>query len=113
MYEFYRQSVIGRALVDTIDDKVKTGQLTPKQAKFILEKFDESIPEVFTRFVTGNMSFKGKISSYNHVEGVWKFVANNFCMYVNNEYFKIDTLKIVACDIDTNAEVSRRRKKKN
>ncbi|KAF5139988.1 transcription initiation factor gamma subunit [Vairimorpha ceranae] len=113
MYEFYRQSVIGRALVDIIDEKVRQNLLTPKQAKFILEKFDESIPIVFNRSVTGTLSFKGKICSYNHVEGVWKFIAKNFCMYVNNEYYKTNLIKIVACDADTNAEVTRRRKKKN
>ncbi|WUR03771.1 transcription initiation factor IIA subunit [Vairimorpha necatrix] len=113
MDEFYRQSVIGLALVNAIDVRVEQNILTPKQAKFILKKFDESIPVVFNRTVSGTLSFKGKIVSYNYVEGVWKFVVKNFCMYVNNEYYKTNLIKIVACDAETNAEVTRRRKKKN
>lgn len=112
MYEFYRQSVVGKALVEVIDDMVKSNTLTPAQAKYILEKFDSSIPIVFNRSVTNSMNFRADISSYNYVDGVWKFLTKDFIMSLNNEYFKSDFVKIVACDADTNADVGRRRRKK-
>lgn len=112
MYEFYRQSIVGKALLETIDEKVSANVLTPTQAKYILEKFDLSIPVVFNRTVTSSMSFKGIASSYNYVDGVWKFLAKDFVMSLNNEYFRSDFIKIVACDANTNVDIGRRRKKK-
>lgn len=112
MYEFYRQSIVGKALLETIDEKVSTNALTPTQAKYILEKFDLSIPTVFSKSVTNSMSFKGNISSYNYVDGVWKFLTKDFVMSLNNEYFRSDFVKIVACDADTNVDAGRRRRKK-
>lgn len=112
MYEFYRQSIVGKALLETIDEKVSTNALTPTQAKYILERFDLSIPVVFNKSVTNSMSFKGNISSYNYVDGVWKFLTKDFVMSLNNEYFRSDFVKIVACDADTNVDAGRRRRKK-
>lgn len=112
MYEFYRQSLIGKALVDTVDEKVSNNLISPKQANFIMEKFDEAIPIVFNRSVSSSMSFKGTIGTYNYVDGVWKFIAKDFVMSINNEYYKTNLIKIVACDAETNTEGPRRRKKK-
>jgi transcription initiation factor TFIIA small subunit len=116
MYEFYRQSVVGKALVETIDERVSSNALTPTQAKFILEKFDLSIPVVFSRSVTSSITFKGKISSYNFVDGVWKFLASDFSISSNNHNhnrpFVSDFIKIVACDADTSVDVGKKRRKK-
>lgn len=112
MYEFYRQSMVGKALMEIIDEKVGNNTLTPTQAKYILERFDLSIPVVFNKSVTSSMSFKGNISSYNYVDGVWKFLTKDFVMSLNNEYFRSDFVKIVACDADTNVDAGRRRRKR-
>lgn len=112
MYELYRQSIVGKALIEIIDEKVSSNALTPTQAKHILEKFDHSIPCVFNKCVSSSMSFKGNISSYNYVDGVWKFQTKDFVMCLNNEYFRSNSVKIVACDADTNADAGRRRRKR-
>ncbi|KCZ78757.1 hypothetical protein H311_00205 [Anncaliia algerae PRA109] len=112
MYEFYRQSIVGKALQDIIDSMVMTNKLTPSQAKHIIEKFDSIIPQVFTKQVQNNISFKGTVESYNYLDGVWRFLTNEFVMSVNNEIFRSKNLKIVACDADSSSEMGRRRKKK-
>ena len=112
MYEFYRTSLIGRSLLETIDSKIRDNIITPAQAQFILAKFDETIPSVFNASVNNNLSFKGSILSYNFVDGVWKFVTKDFVMSINNKFFRTDYMKIVACDADTSLENGRRRRRK-
>lgn len=113
MYEFYREAIIGKALQEAIEEKLKKNELSIAQAKIILEKYDAAIPEVFQRTVQTTISFKGVVSSYNHVDGVWKFSTKNFVMTVNNEMIRSEFVKIVACDADTNMESGRRRRKKS
>ncbi|KAK1347847.1 subunit gamma of transcription initiation factor IIA [Hamiltosporidium tvaerminnensis] len=112
MYEFYRQSIIGKALQDTIDEKVSRNQITPLQAKTILERFDACIPTVFNRTVQSTVNFKGGVGSYNFVDGVWRFSTRNFVMTINNELVRTENVKIVACDADTSLDSGRRRRRK-
>lgn len=112
MYEFYRTTIIGRSLMETIDRKVKNNIITKDQAQFILLKFDEAVPHVFACSVTTNFSFKASILSYNFVDGVWKFLTKDFAMTINNKYYRRDYLKIVACDADTSVDGGRRRRKR-
>ncbi|ELA47969.1 hypothetical protein VCUG_00552 [Vavraia culicis subsp. floridensis] len=113
MYEFYRQSIIGKALQDTIEDMLGNSQLTPAQAKLILEKFDQAVPVVFGRTVQSNMNFKGGVESYNFVDGVWNFITRDFVMTINNKMVRCDYVKIVACDADTSSDSGRKRRKRN
>lgn len=112
MYEFYRTSLIGRSLLETIDSKIRENVITPAQAQFILSKFDETIPKIFNTSVNSNLSFKGNILSYNFVDGVWKFVTKDFVMSINNKFFRANYVKIVACDADTSLDNGRRRRRK-
>lgn len=112
MYELYRTSLIGRALLKTIDAKIRDNSMTPSQGQFILRKFDETIPKVFNSSVNSNLNFKGNILSYNFVNGVWKFVTKDFVMSINNKFYRADYMKIVACDADTSLDNGRRRKRK-
>ncbi|KAL0265670.1 UNVERIFIED_CONTAM: hypothetical protein PYX00_011384 [Menopon gallinae] len=112
MYEFYRQSLVGKALQDVIEEKVQTNKLTPMQAKYIMEKFDSVIPTIFNKTVQNNLNFKGVVKNYNFVDGVWKFVTSDFVMSINNELFRSRQLKIVACDADTSMDYGRRRRRK-
>ncbi|KAM0687208.1 hypothetical protein COBT_001555 [Conglomerata obtusa] len=113
MYEFYRQSFIGKALQEAIEEKLSTHELTIAQAKTILEKFDAAIPLVFERTVQTTINFKGTVKNYNHLDGVWRFSTTDFSMNVNNELVQTPFVKIVACDSDMNMESGRRRRKKS
>ncbi|KAM0676453.1 Transcription initiation factor IIA subunit 2 [Gurleya vavrai] len=112
MYEFYRQSFIGKALQELIEEKLNSHELNIQLAKNILEKFDSSIPKVFDRTVQTTLNFKGTVNTYNHLDGVWRFSTSDFSMTVNNEYIQTPFIKIVACDSDMNMDSGRRRRKK-
>ncbi|KAL6121565.1 TFIIA g subfamily [Nucleospora cyclopteri] len=110
MYEIYRTTIIGRSLSEVVDDMIKSGAITPEHGRTILHKFDSVVPKLLEK-VTNTLGFKGKILSYNFVDGVWKFLCKDFMMSINNAYFNIPYTRIVACDADTTGENSRRRKK--
>ncbi|KRH91978.1 Transcription initiation factor IIA, gamma subunit [Pseudoloma neurophilia] len=71
MYEFYRQTIIGRALQDTLEGLIKDDTVNIDQAQKILKTFDETIPVIFNRTVNSSLTFKGVVESYNYVDGVW------------------------------------------
>ena len=110
MYEFYRTTLVGRALVEIVDEKVKTNTITVEQANMILEKFDSVIPRAFDR-VSNTIGFKGKIVSYNFVDGVWKFLCKDLMLSINNTYYTLPYSRIVACDADTTADGGRKRRR--
>jgi transcription initiation factor TFIIA small subunit len=111
MYSHYLSTFIAKALVETLDVKVRDRSLTPTQAQFILSKFYESIPKVFNTSVVCTMNFKAKMLSYNFVDGVWKFIAKDFGMSINNKVYRTDYIRIIAKDAETNTEVRRRKRK--
>lgn len=110
MYEFYRTTIVGRALLDSIDEKIKNNLLTAEQGNMIAQKFDQVVGRVFER-ATNTIGFRGKIVSYNFVDGVWKFLCKDLMLSVNNTYFNVPYIRIVACDADTSADGGRRKRK--
>lgn len=112
MEDHYLQTLVARALIETLDVKVRENALTPTQAQFVLSKFYEAVPRVFNTSVANTMSFKAKMLTYNYVDGVWKFIAKDFGMSINNKVYRTDFIRIIARDADINGEVGRRRKRK-
>lgn len=112
MTDNYLNTLVGRALVETLDFKVRKNILTPTQAQFVLAKFYEAVPIVFNNSVASTMNFKAKIVSYNFVDGVWKFIAKDFGMSINNKVYRTNYIRIIAKDAEINTDVGRRRKKK-
>ncbi|EPR79884.1 Transcription initiation factor IIA gamma subunit [Spraguea lophii 42_110] len=112
MYEFYRETIIGKALQDAIEEKINNNQITTSQAEGIIKSYDDVVPMVFGRSVQSSINFRGSVNSYNHVDGVWKFSTKNFIMTVNNELVRSDFVKIVACDSDVTSGNTRKRKNK-
>lgn len=111
MDDHYLQTLIARALVETLDVKVRENVLTPPQAQFILSKFYEAVRRVFSTSVANTMSFKAKMVTYNHVDGVWKFIAADFVITINNKVYRTDYVRIIAGgpDIDEGGRRRRRR----
>lgn len=111
MFQLYRESSIGKALQDTIEEMVNSQIITPQQGNALLEKFDKAVYLIFTtNVVHGKMSFKAFIISYKNFADVWTFVVKNFVMTINEELVRVDKLKIVACDANINIERSTRGK---
>lgn len=112
MYIFYRESTIGKALQEVLRRRVNENDLTKEQALKILQKYDAIIPLIFEKFVHNDITFKGKVKSYNHCNGVWKFSTTDFNMSLNNDYVSCVFMKIVAADADTNPKNNRKRRGK-
>lgn len=110
MFQLYRESSIGKAFQDTIEEKINSQIITPQQGNALLEKFDNAVYLIFTRNVHSKMSFKASIISYKNFADVWTFVVKNFVMTINDELVRADKVKIVACDANINIERSTRGK---
>lgn len=104
MFQFYRESSIGKAFQDTIEEKINAQVITPQQGNALLEKFDGAVCTVFNRSVHSKMSFKASIINYKHFADVWTFVVKNFVMTINDELVRADKVKIVACDANITSE---------
>lgn len=112
MEDHYLQTLIARALVETLDVKVQRDEITAAQAQFILSKFYEGVRRVFATSVANTMSFKAKMVTYNHVDGVWKFLAADFGITINNKMYRTNYIRIIAGGADVDGEMCRRRRKK-
>lgn len=110
--DHYLKTLVGRALVKTLDVKVQKNILTPAQARFVLSKFYETVPVVFNNSVASTMSFKAEVLNYNFLDGVWRFTVKNFGMSINNKVYRANFIQIIAKDAEINTDVSRRRKRK-
>ncbi|KAI5192132.1 transcription initiation factor TFIIA small subunit [Nematocida minor] len=110
MFQLYRESNIGKAFQDTIEEKINSQIITPQQGNALLEKFDTAVEQVFNRSVHNKMSFKASIISYKNFADVWTFVVKNFVMTINDELVRADRVKIVACDANINSERTTRGK---
>lgn len=110
MFQLYRESNIGKAFQDTIEEKINSQIITPQQGNSLLEEFDTAVEKVFNRSVHTKMSFKASIISYKNFADVWTFVVKNFVMTMNDELVRADRVKIVACDANINTERTTRSK---
>lgn len=109
MYVHYRETRIGRALQNSIQDCINQQEIKEDSKELILSIFDQTIPTIFNRTVTTTLSFKGFVDSYNFLEGVWTFTVKNFLLTTNNKLIKADFVRIVACD-GSGKDDSRKRK---
>lgn len=98
MFQFYRESNIGKAFQDTIEEKINSQVITPQQGNALLEKFDNAVYAVFNGGVHSKMNFRATIENYKHYADVWTFVVKKFAMTINDELVRADKVKIVACD---------------
>ncbi|KAI5181564.1 transcription initiation factor TFIIA small subunit [Nematocida sp. AWRm80] len=110
MFQFYRESNIGKALQDTIEEKINSQTITPQQGNTLLEMFDNAVYLVFNRSVHNKMSFKASIINYKNFADVWTFVVKNFVMSINDVIVRANKVKIVACDANITAEKTTRGK---
>lgn len=76
-YEFYRESSIGDALMEQLNELVTANQIPGDLAIKILHIFDRVISEVLASEVKATTTIKGKIKHYKQVEEVWTFSMKN------------------------------------
>ncbi|PUU72156.1 transcription initiation factor IIA, gamma subunit, helical domain-domain-containing protein [Tuber borchii] len=76
-FELYRRSSIGVALMDSLDDLVRKGRITPQLAIKILLNFDRGIAEILASKVKARLTFKGHLDTYRHCDEVWTFLIKD------------------------------------
>ncbi|KAJ6464765.1 transcription initiation factor IIA gamma subunit [Mycena vitilis] len=97
-YEIYRGSPLGIALIDTIDEYVRSGVLDGKQGMIILQTFDRALGDAIATKVKAKASVKAHLRSYRHCEEVWTFSLQN-AMFKMDDKQTVTTprIKIIAC----------------
>ncbi|KAK8051546.1 transcription initiation factor IIA [Apiospora rasikravindrae] len=113
-YELYRQSSVGAALTDALDDLIMETRIDPQLAMKILANFDRAIAEVLQNQVRARLSFKvpspagdaplpptmlGSLDTYRFCDEVWTFQLKNvtFKMDSGGQVVSADKVKIVSC----------------
>ncbi|CAD6199909.1 unnamed protein product [Caenorhabditis auriculariae] len=100
-YAMYRNTTLGVALDQTLEDMIAEG-LVPKQlASKVLTQFDKSINKMLSRLAKEKMHFRaGKLITYRYCDNVWTFILDE--VEIRDPHRSFDTalskLKIVACD---------------
>ncbi|KAL8459616.1 hypothetical protein ACS0TY_036093 [Phlomoides rotata] len=97
-FELYRRSTIGMCLIETLDQMVSNGILSPELAIQVLIQFDKSMTEALKTEVKSKVSIKGHLHIYNSSDNVWTFILQNAQLKSEEGQETIDSVKIVACD---------------
>lgn len=97
-YDFYRESSIGMALTDSLDELITKGLITPQLARRVLQQFDKSAAETLLQKVKHKARVKGHLHTYRYFDDVWTFIVTNpqFKME-SDEDVTAPKIKIVAC----------------
>ncbi|KAF9511993.1 hypothetical protein BS47DRAFT_1372927 [Hydnum rufescens UP504] len=97
-YEFYRESSIGAALTDSLDELITNGSITPQLAMKVLLQFDKSIAETLAKQVKNKTTVKGHLHNYRLCEDVWTFDVHNAAFKMDgNEVVTAPKVRIVSC----------------
>ncbi|RMZ89853.1 hypothetical protein DV736_g2916, partial [Chaetothyriales sp. CBS 134916] len=98
-YELYRNSSIGEALVDTIDDLIHDGRIEPQLALRVLANFDRVVSETLAENVKSRLTFKGHLETYRFCDDVWTFLVKDVKFKSDaDKEFHADKVKIVSCN---------------
>ncbi|XP_055697155.1 transcription initiation factor IIA subunit 2 isoform X2 [Phlebotomus papatasi] len=98
-YQLYRQTTVGLALQESLDELFKYGQITPQLALKVILQFDKSINAALSNRVKARVTFKAaKLNTYRFCDNVWTLMLNDVEFREVHEFAKVDKVKIVACD---------------
>lgn len=95
--QLYRESSLGKALTDTLDELIQDSQLDPQTAMRVLSQFDMSISEALHTKVRSRATLKGHLHVYRFLDDVWTFVIQGATFKFDNDTITGDKVKVVAC----------------
>lgn len=98
--ELHRQSHIGLALTEVLDEMVEQRLFSPQVKSRILDKFDDVIIAALSKESRPKLVMKGDLMFYRLVDNVWQFDLRNVLLRETKKKKKIyvGRLKIVAVD---------------
>ncbi|KAI8902716.1 transcription initiation factor IIA, gamma subunit-domain-containing protein [Globomyces pollinis-pini] len=97
-YQLYRESSLGKALTDTLDELIQESLLDPQTAMKVLSQFDISISEALHSRVRSRATLKGHLHTYRFCDDVWTFVVDKADFRFDNEMVQAEKVKVVACN---------------
>ncbi|ORY85733.1 transcription initiation factor IIA gamma chain [Protomyces lactucae-debilis] len=97
-YEIYRNTSIGVALTDTLDEMVTQGRIAPQLAMKILYHYDEQASKALNEKVKSRLTFKGHLDTYRFCDEVWTFIIKDASFKFENETVMAEKIKIIACN---------------
>ncbi len=100
-YQLYRNTTLGIALQDALDEQIKTQQISPDLALKVLQRFDKSMTQSLNQKVKTRYTFKGKLKVYRYCDNVWTCVIEDtdFKEAHSQETINSKKVKIVACEV--------------
>jgi transcription initiation factor TFIIA small subunit len=98
-YQLYRNTTLGHTLQESLDELIQYNQISPALAEKVRLQFDHSINAALANRVKSRINFRaGKLYTYRFCDNVWTFILKDVEFRELQEFAKVDTLKIVACD---------------
>ncbi|KAA8900479.1 hypothetical protein FN846DRAFT_958722 [Sphaerosporella brunnea] len=73
----YRNTSLGTTLLDSLDEMVMDGRMTPKFACKIVENFDIAMISVLRSKVKARLDLKGKLEDYRCINDEWYMVLKD------------------------------------
>ncbi|KAF8318026.1 hypothetical protein DL93DRAFT_2076609 [Clavulina sp. PMI_390] len=97
-YELYRESSIGFALADSLDELITNGSISPQLARNMLLQFDKSVSEALRKEVKSTATVKGRIHINRLVEDVRIFEIQNATFKMDgSQTINVPRIRIVSC----------------
>jgi transcription initiation factor TFIIA small subunit len=98
-YTLYRNTTLGNALQDALDELRQMQMLPPSIAPKVLIEFDKSIDRAMSSRVKNKLTFRaGELKTYRLCDNVWTVMLNDVEFKEMNELGKIGRVKVVACE---------------
>ncbi|XP_037950288.1 transcription initiation factor IIA subunit 2-like [Teleopsis dalmanni] len=106
-YQLYRNTTLGYALQDTLDEQIQQGKISPALASKVLGQFDKSVVKMLGQSGNAKCVFKAnKLNNYRFCDNVWSLFLKDVEFREAERSITADKVKIVACDGRRNKSIS-------
>ncbi|KAJ7225067.1 hypothetical protein B0H12DRAFT_1149618 [Mycena haematopus] len=104
-YEIYRASPLGIALLDTLDEYIRSNVVDQRLAILVMQEFDrEVLANTIAEKVRAKASVKAHLKTYRNCEEVWNFTLQGATFKMDDKMIvTTGRIQIIACK-DANAD---------
>ena len=100
MIDLYRNTHIGIALEETLNQLDDAGEINSEIKAEFMKVFQEALMNVITEDCTKICSINGFLETYQNLDNDWKFWVKNATIRNDSVQFNVPMLKIVAVSED-------------
>mmetsp|Transcript_13443 Transcript_13443/g.34448 ORF Transcript_13443/g.34448 Transcript_13443/m.34448 type:complete len:104 (-) Transcript_13443:111-422(-) len=100
--ELYRNSSVGLALSDALDEMITMQQISPALEEKIKAQFDISVARILKSELKNKVTFKATCHTYNKLESVHRYCFSDIKVKLDGStvLHAAGNTKLVACDIN-------------